>query len=247
VVGKWRPLSILGTDARSDTSTILDFQTATSFEASGGCNSLIGPYRLEPDGTFHVDLDTTTETRIACVGGGSDGAVKAVIRLTTKVAFVGPYLVMLAADGHEVARYARVPGTPCVLSNTPVGMPTPERLTTTRVFGNGSVRLLPPAAGAVPAVSAASIWSDPAPVANGSHYEIVLALYSALYPASHSVNGHEVPDYRRVLAWVVIGHHVPMTYRGPGPDPGPQCGVDIRGYNARTGAGFGDLGFGSPE
>ncbi|MDP9335299.1 MAG: hypothetical protein M3Q30_18615, partial [Actinomycetota bacterium] len=69
--------------------------------------------------------------------------------------------------------------------------------------------------------------------------EIVLARYSYLTVSSN------------VLAWVVIGHHVPVLSDGPAigtgttKPSGPTCGEELDVFDATTGKGIAIMSFGS--
>lgn len=88
-----------------------------------------------------------------------------------------------------------------------VPMPAPTRITATRVYNHGTERLDPPPAGLQARVSAAQAWAGlhgtASPVAR---YEVALTAYSAVIPSTGGV-----PNATHVLAWVVIGTHVPLV------------------------------------
>ena len=106
-----------------------------------------------------------------------------------------------------------------------VSMPTPARVTKTRVFDSGRVRLDPPPASPQPAVPASAAWAALHGVAyRAATYEIVLTSYNGYVPSQLGF-----PDNWNRLAWVVIGHRVPWRMHGGPPlpgvttVPGPAC------------------------
>ena len=252
VVGKWRPISITGYGGVLLSDAVLNFQTSTSFDASNGCNSLVGEYLLGADGHFGIARGTGGITQVLCTtapGGPQLPVVPnwAVIEATARVAFSGVDLVLFAADGHELARYAPIPSATakCVFENALApdvfAMPTPVRLSESRVYGNGAVHLEPPAPDAVATASPASAWRAAHMYAGqASRYEIVLASYSQILAGRLTRNGHVVPNPTNVLAWVVIGQAVPLISFPPPPPPGTlptpwSCGIDIQAFDAKTG------------
>jgi hypothetical protein len=118
-----------------------------------------------------------------------------------------------------------------------VPMPHPIVLAHSRSFEGGQKRLAPPPAAAHPSVSPSFVWSASKAVKSPvGTYELVLASYSSPDP---STGGS--PKFRPVLAWVIIGHHVPFVGNeqppGAGTNGRPPClfATVLEPFDAKTG------------
>lgn len=127
-------------------------------------------------------------------------------------------------------------------------MPVPTRLTATRLYENGMVRLDPPPADVHAKVPASDAWSASHSVYRVATYELVLTSYSALAPSTGGV-----PENWHRLMWVVIGHHVPAVTQGGGfrppgmttvPRPACYFGMQLTLFDADTGQELEQLTFG---
>ena len=127
-------------------------------------------------------------------------------------------------------------------------MPAPTRISTTRVYEQGMLRLDPPPAGVEPKVPASDAWAGVLTTYRVATYEVVLTSYSAAYPA-----GPEGPENWHRLMWVVIGRHVPSVPVGggilrPGMTTVPQAacffGDWLTLFDANTGQKLEQLTFG---
>jgi hypothetical protein len=135
-----------------------------------------------------------------------------------------------------------MPDTPaeeaCALSNDASHMPTPRRLTAPLVLDDGNDTLDPPAATDQPQVSASTAWGMPGEVLHQPFetYRIVLARFSAKYPATLGSDGSYQPEIHNVLAWVVLS--APISSSIPG------CGAwGIAPVDATTGQGLGSSSY----
>jgi hypothetical protein len=117
-------------------------------------------------------------------------------------------------------------------------MPTPERLTEQLVLESGNVTLDPPAATDQPKISAAEAWKASGPrMVSFERYRLILARYSAMFPANLNQDGSSTPADQNELAWVV--------YSTPTSPTIPGCGAwGVNASNALTGKGIGSSAYG---
>jgi len=109
-------------------------------------------------------------------------------------------------------------------------MPPPRRLTGRLVLDHSDVTLAPPRRRDRAAMSAAQAWRDAGPNSPFQRYRLLLARYSAKFPARPNANGTLIPEDRGILALVVYGQ--PRT-------PIPGCGGwSLDAFNARTSRGI---------
>jgi len=124
---------------------------------------------------------------------------------------------------------SRAAGT-CARSRRAPAMPRPRRLARRLILDHGDVTLRPPRTSAQAAMSAVQPWRDADPGSPFTRYRVLLARYSAKFPARPGANGTLVPEDRHNLAWVIYGQ--PRT-------PIPGCGGwSLDAFNARTGEGI---------
>ncbi len=87
-----------------------------------------------------------------------------------------------------------------------VPMPRPVVLARSRIVKIYGARLDPPPVGVHPSVSARTAWNESRIKSPEGSYELVLASYTSAYPSRN-----RPPEFSQVVAWVVIGLHVPFT------------------------------------
>jgi len=112
---------------------------------------------------------------------------------------------------HSIVESIRFgPGTPdtpaagvCPRSADPDAEPTPERLAQRLVLNHGDVTLDPPASGDEPVMTADSAWRQTQPHSPVEHYRLILARYSAKFPARQNPDGSYTPMNQNELAWVI--------------------------------------------
>ncbi|MDQ1466620.1 MAG: hypothetical protein QOH10_1035, partial [Actinomycetota bacterium] len=134
------------------------------------------------------------------------------------------------------------PDTPaagvCARIDHPDAMPTPERLTAQLVLEAGNVTLDPPAPTDQPNISAAEAWKASGPrMVSFERYRLILARYSAKFPANLNKDGSLTPADQKELAWIV--------YSTPTSPTIPGCGAwGVNASNALTGRGIGSSSYG---
>ena len=260
IAGVWQPTSITGyhgplTSPPLPEAPRLELGGDDRWKASDGCNQLSGTYRVEKDHSFAIT--GTARTAVACAPAKpSTTAVPVVPTYTVLHAavhldIVGDHLTFTDSAGRILATYTAVDipkpnNSVCTaeprMAREIVAAPKATRLRAPRTYTSGQVHLDPPVASDKPKVSAAAIWpQSTVGDAKQSTFEIVLARYSYLTVSSN------------VLAWVVIGHHVPVVSGGPAlaigtgttKPSGPTCGEELDVFDATTGKGIAIMSFGS--
>lgn len=104
-----------------------------------------------------------------------------------------------------------------------ISMPTPTRVTKTRVFKSVFARLDPPPVSVQPKVPASVAWAGTkSSTYRVATYEIVLGSYSAFVPSKGGV-----PENWHRLTWAVIGRHVP-SFLHEGGGFTPESGVTTK-------------------
>ena len=126
----------------------------------------------------------------------------------------------------------------CARSDHPDAMPTPERLTEQLVLEDGNVTLDPPAPTDQPNISAAEAWkASGQTMVSFERYRLILARYSAKFPADQNPDGSLTPVDQHVLAWII--------YSTPTSPTIPGCGAwGLNVSNALTGKGIGSSAYG---
>jgi heat shock protein HslJ len=261
IAGVWQPTSIAGyagplTSPPLPEAPRLELGGDDRWKGSDGCNQVSGTYRVEKDHSFAI-TGATVQTQVACVPAKpSTGSVPvvptyAVLRAAAHLEIAGDQLTFTNSAGRVLATYNAVdipkpPAAVCTaephLARDILARPAATRLKAPRTYSDGQIRLDPPAASDAPAVAPSAVWEHSTiSAAKQSTFEIVLARYSYL------------PVSSNVLAWVVIGHHVPVESNGPGPlfvsttvtQSGPSCGVELDVFDANTGHAIAIQTFGS--
>jgi hypothetical protein len=123
-------------------------------------------------------------------------------------------------------------------------LPTPlyRRLTTTGTYWFGRVLLDPPPKDAHPAFSVAQAWGGVfVPIYAAGIYEVILANWTSHADLSLLESNGKPLRYDGVLAWVIIGKHVPVAavdVSASATVPGVPCyfGTSIAAVDAKTGA-----------
>jgi hypothetical protein len=132
-------------------------------------------------------------------------------------------------------------------------MPEPERVNQASVSQwPTSITLEPPGEPDESVIAPQTIWSQATKV-KGANYLLFLAVYTSAIPATQEADGTQVPLNNQVLAWIVLGQHVPFnTADASGFPPPPRSapctftGVSWQAWNATTGAQIADGG-GAPS
>lgn len=91
----------------------------------------------------------------------------------------------------------------CARSANPAVMPMPERETQTLVLNRSEVTLDPPLPSDQPAIAPAQVWDESAPKSAFELYHVILARYSARFPARQNPDGSLTPLSQHELAWVI--------------------------------------------
>jgi len=84
-------------------------------------------------------------------------------------------------------------------------MAPPVILSRTRILKGLGARLDPPPVGLRPLVSASTAWQAARIKSPLGSYELALASYTSAYPSKN-----RPPEFSHVVAWIVIGLHVPL-------------------------------------
>jgi hypothetical protein len=154
---------------------------------------------------------------------------------------IGPTVKVANAIFASIRFTSGMPDTPatgvCARRNHPSTMPTPERLTTQLVLSNGTVTLRPPTPTDQPVMSATQAWNRQLDRESFEWYRIILARYSALFPASRGPNGGYVPENQNQLAWIIYSVPTSPTIAGCG-----HWGLEV--FDAATGHGIESSAYG---
>ena len=118
----------------------------------------------------------------------------------------------------------------CGRSADPDAMPKPERLLEPLVLDEGNITLAPPTPSDQPVMSAAQAWSKSEPKESFERYRLILARFSAKFPARENPDGSLTPLNQNELSWVIYSVPYSSTVAGCG-----SWGVTV--YDANTGQG----------
>ncbi len=118
----------------------------------------------------------------------------------------------------------------CGRSADPDAIPTPERLLERIVLDEGNITLDPPAPSDHPEMSAAQAWSKSEPKESFERYRLILARFSAKFPARENPDGSSTPLNQKELSWVIYSVPYSSTVAGCG-------GWGVTVFDAATGQG----------
>jgi hypothetical protein len=122
----------------------------------------------------------------------------------------------------------------CTRSRDSNVMPTPERLAKALMLERGDITLDPPTPSDHASMSPNKAWAESEPAQSFEHYRLILARYSARFPAEVGPHGL-TPTNQNVLAWVV--YSTPNT-------PISGCGgYGVEAFDAFTGESIGIMGY----
>ena len=91
----------------------------------------------------------------------------------------------------------------CARSADPPTMPVPERLATPLVLHDGDITLAPPLPSDQPTISAEDAWHEARQAATFERHRLILARYSARFPAHQNPDGSLTPINHNLFAWVI--------------------------------------------
>jgi hypothetical protein len=124
----------------------------------------------------------------------------------------------------------------CPRSPNPMAMPTPQREDQTARLNRGEVTLDPPLPSDQPAVTATQIWNESGPKSPFDLYHVILARYSASFPAHQNPDGSLTPLSQHQLAWVIYATPLGTAVADCG-----GYGADV--FDALTGQGISSSGW----
>ena len=122
----------------------------------------------------------------------------------------------------------------CARSRDPDAMPTPERLAKALMLERGDITLDPPTPSDHASMAPNNAWTESEPKQSFEHYRLILARYSARFPAEVGPHGL-TPTNQNVLAWVV--------YSAPNTPISGCGGYGVQSFDAVTGASIGIMGY----
>jgi hypothetical protein len=133
---------------------------------------------------------------------------------------IGPRSDVAQAIFDSIGYTAGLADTPveqaCARNPTPDRMPTPERATQALVLNRGDVTIGSLRPADQPTVTAQQVWENDAAHLSLERYRLILARYSAAYPALQNPDGSLTPESHDVLAWVVYSAPYSTTVAGCG-------------------------------
>jgi hypothetical protein len=105
----------------------------------------------------------------------------------------------------------------CARSANPETMPTPERAAAPLVLERGNITIDPPLPSDHPTTSAEQAWkADTGPKQSFERYRLLLARYSASFPARQNPDGSLTPQNQNELAWVIYSSPYSAAIAGCG-------------------------------